>query len=657
MDKNTVKPKGIPLETPYSAATLHRFLSDHPKDAGVKIDGAFKAPVLKVRSNGPKKLDDAGREAWRFYLLYLHQRLVGTEEASKAGEEIETLLKKETLKLSVGALLVPLDALMKAEQARLAGANSLVRRWLANEKGVQDIAIGHGRDGEPKEKLEREKSALETACKFLARFSDCKDGEIDTNRILDEAYGIGHQLSKEDINSLAIARHILIGKKKEMSAFIGEETASFLDLCVSANGKEKKDFRSDTNTKTVVGFIAAAMRARTDNDEYLIPASPRTIASRTNMRASIPEFTAADTTTPEKAGRRASGKEEEKHEASTTPPRKTPPATPRRGSPDEASSLARGHSASDLVSPPGTRRNAPALTTASHPSGMGAAVRELQGIQRPALRKVIASPVEQGSTTNMVASPLASSSPDTTAPSTPDKPRQLRRSSMRSRTPSSEDSRSGQAGAVASEPGSEKKAAKEARRKRGLEKESANSGASRQHSQGEEVYAVRTRLPHSVRSKHSSMPTPGGLDPEHPESVQSALAALKAVASAANADRLRPLIDTPVFRKWEAAEKELQSVLTLETSHAMRRILSFCHDVSLNPGDELASMQRVVKAARPRSKEIAALVGVRDILLAESRQQAGSKVSAGFPELLSMLVFLIDADRAWRQDRAAKGAD
>ena len=68
-------------------------------------------------------------------------------------------------------------------------------------------------------------------------------------------------------------------------------------------------------------------------------------------------------------------------------------------------------------------------------------------------------------------------------------------------------------------------------------------------------------------------------------------------------------------------------------------------------------MQRVGKAARPRSKEIAALVAVRDTLLAESRQQASSKVSASFPELLSLLAFLMDADRAWRQDRAAKGSD
>jgi hypothetical protein len=660
VDKNTIKLRSIPLEAPYTAAALHRFLSDHPKDAGVKIEGAFRAPLLKVRKDGPTKLDENGRAAWGYYLRYLHQRLVGTEQADRAAEEIDALLKKEPLKLSVGALLVPLDALMKAEQARLASANSLVKRWLANEKGVQDIAIGHGRDDETKEKLGREKAALETACKFLARFSDCKDGEIDTNRILDEAYEIGHQLSKEDIDSLAIARQILMGKKTELSAFIGPETASFLDLCISASGKDKKDFRSDTHTKTVVAVIATAMKARTDTDEYLIPASPRTIASRTNVRASIPEFTAANTATPDRASRRASDKEEERREASATPPRKTPPATPKRGSPDDESSLARGHSASELVSPSGARRNAPALTTASHPSGMSATVRELQGLQRPALRKVITSPVEQGSTTNMAVPPLASlasSSPDTTAMATPDKPRQLRRSSMRSRTPSSEDSRSGQASAIVSETGSEKKPGKESRRKRGLEKESASSGASRQRSQGEEVSTVRTRMPHSARSKHSSMPTPGGLDPDNAESVQHALAELKAAATAAKADRQRPRMDTPLFKKWEAAEKELQSVLTLETSHAMRRILSFCHEVSLNPGEELASMQRVVRAARPRSKEIAALVAVRDTLLAESRQQASSKVSASFPELLSLLVFLMDADRAWRQDRAAKGSE
>ena len=660
MDKNTVKTKGIPLEGLYTAASLHRFLSDHPKNAGVKITGAFQAPLLKVRSDGPRKLDDSGRQAWRFYLRYLHQRLVGTEEANKAGEEIEALLKKEPLKLSVGMLLGPLDALMKAEQARLASANSLVRRWLANEKGVQDIATGHGGDDEPKEKVAREKAALETACKFLARFSDCRDGEIDTQRILDEAYEIGHQLSKEDINSLAIARQILMLKTEDLSAFIVPETASFLDLCISANGMDKKDFRSDTQTKTVVSFIATAMRARTDTGEYLIPASPRTIASRTHARASIPEFAPASTGTPDKASRRGSEKEkeEEKREARTTPPKKALPVTPKRGSPEEESNLARAHSSGEPVSPSSAQRSASPLTTASHPSGMSATVRELQGIQRPVLRKVITSPVEQGSTTNTVVPPVAlrtSGHAEATTASTP--PRHLRRSSMRSRTPSSEDSRSGQSSPIVSATGDEKKPVKESRRKRGLEKDSASSGASRQRSQGEEVYTVRTRVPHSVRSKHSSMPTPSGLDPEHQESVQHALAELKAVAAVAKADRLQPRIDTPIFKKWEAAEKELQGVLTLETSHAMRRILSFCHEVSLNQGEELASLQRVVRAARPRSREIIALVAVRDTLLAESRQQASTKASASFPELLSLLVFLIDADRAWRQDRAAKGSD
>ena len=665
VNKNTVKLTSIPLEVPYTAAALHRFLSDHPKEAGVKIAGAFKAPVLKVRKNGPTKLDDSGREAWTFYLRYLHQRLVGTEQADKAGEEITALLKKEPLKLSVGMLLVPLEALMGAEQARLAGANSLVKRWLANEKGVQDIAIGQGRDDEPKEKLEREKSALQTACKVLARFSDCTDGEINTTRILDEAYEIGHQLSKEDIDSLDITRQIFMVKHVDLRAFIGPETTSFLELCISANsGKDRKEFRSDTQTKTVVAVAATAMKARTDTDEYNIPASPRTIASRTNARAGIPEFAPASTATPEKSTRRASEKEkekeEEKHETRTTPPRKELPATPKRGSPDDDAGLDRGQSSSALVSPSSPLHGVSALTRASHPSGTSATLQELESRQQARLQRVTTSPA-QGSTTFTAVPPLAlsaSSSSGTSTNVSSSRPRKLMRTAEHLNPPVDKDSGSGQTSEIVDGTSDDLKPNKKSKTKRGLERDSDDLGASRQRSQGEPTSKVKTRAPHSVRSsKYSSMPTTSGLDPENPESVQHALAELKAAASAAKADRLRPRMDTPVFKKWEAAEKELQSVLTLETSHAMRRILSFCHDVSLNPGEELASMQRVVQAARPRSKEIAALVAVRDILLAELRQQASTKASAIFPELLSLLVFLMDADRAWRQDRAAKGSD
>jgi hypothetical protein len=643
VDKNTVKLKSIPLEVPYTAAALHRFLSDHPKEAGVKIAGTFKAPVLKVRKNGPTKLDDSGREAWTSYLRYLHQRLVGTEQADKAGEEITALLRKEPLKLSVGMLLVPLEALMGAEQARLAGANSLVKRWLANEKGVQDIAIGQGRDDEPKEKLEREKSALQTACKVLARFSDYTDGEINTNRILDEAYEIGHQLSKEDIDSLGIARQIFMVKHVDLRAFIGPETTSFLDLCISANsGKDRKEFRSDTRTKTVVAVAATAMKAR----------------------AGIPEFAPASTATPEKSIRRASEKEkekeEEKHETRTTPPRKELPATPKRGSPDDDAGLDRGQSASALVSPSSPLHGVSALTRASHPSGTSATLQELESRQQARLQRVTTSPA-QGSTTFTAVPPLAlsaSSSSGTSTNVSSSRPRKLMRTAEHLNPPVDKDSSSGQTSEIVDGTSDDLKSNKKSKTKRGLERDSDDLGASRQRSQGEPTSKVKTRAPHTVRSsKYSSMPTPSGLDPENPESVQHALAELKAAASAAKADRLRPRTDTPVFKKWEAAEKELQSVLTLETSHAMRRILSFCHDVSLNPGEELASMQRVVQAARPRSKEIAALVAVRDTLLAELRQQASTKASAIFPELLSLLVFLMDADRAWRQNRAAKGSD
>ena len=53
-DKNVVKTRSLPFDPPNSAATLHRFLSQYPNELGVKLEGAFTAPVVKVRKIEPK---------------------------------------------------------------------------------------------------------------------------------------------------------------------------------------------------------------------------------------------------------------------------------------------------------------------------------------------------------------------------------------------------------------------------------------------------------------------------------------------------------------------------------------------------------------------------------------------------------------------------
>lgn len=655
MDKNAIKQRSISIETPFSAATLHRFLSGHRDEAGVKLDNPFKAPVVKVRKGGPSKMDGDGRQAWSFYLHYLHQRLVGTEAAEQAGAEIESLLKKEPLKLTVGMLLVPLQTLMAAEQARLHGANGLVKRWLANEKEVLQIALELPDDAKPREKVEQHKAALETACKVLARFSDCKDGEIDSGKIFDEAFEIGSKLSSDEVNALGVARLFLVNQATRLRPYLGPECASLVDLCISGYCKDKKEFRSDTQVKTVVSRVVDAMRARTDTDEYVIPASPRTVAERTPVRGSIPQFNAAGVARPEEPGRHASEKEKdtEKHETSTTPPKAAPPLTPRRAQAESSDINTANHMAPAQTPPPSPRGSSSPFLASSHPSGHGATVQELKEIKRPLLRKVITGPAELGSTTTafstsapvLTSASEADASSNTTVENARPKPRASRHANA-----STPDDGSTTAD-ITRDTGNSSKHISESKRKRLVA--GSSTGTTRQKSDEDDLSKARTRRPMKIRSGHRSMPTPHNLDPDNPASVDAALDELKVIVATSKANRLQPRTDSEVFGKWEAAEKELQSVLTLEASHAMRRIMSFCHEVSLKRGEELASLQKVVMTAKPRSKEIDALVSVRDILLAESRKEAATKAGAIFPELLSLLIFTIDADRIRRADRAA----
>ena len=663
VDKNAVKQRSISIDTPFSAATLHRFLSAHPDEAGVKLDNPFKAPVVKVRKDGPTKLDSDGRKAWSFYLHYLHQRLVGTKAAEQAGAEIESLLKREPLKLTVGMLLVPLQTLMAAEQARLHGANGLVKRWLANEKEVLQIALELPDDAKPREKVEQHKAALETACNVLARFSDCKDGEIDAGKIFDEAFEIGSKLSSDEVNALGIARLFLVNQAILLRPYIGPECAGLIDLCISGYCKEKKEFRSDTQVKTVVSRVVEVMRARTDTDEYVIPASPKSVAERTPVRDSIPRYIARGVAHPEESSRPAfekekekekeKGQDTEKHETRTTPPKAAPPLTPRRAQAESSDISTANHLAPAQTPPPSPRASSTPFLASSHPSGHGATVQELNGIKRPLLRKVVTGPSEQGSTSTTLSTsaPVSTSASEADAPSntTVENAMPKPRASLHAKA-STLDASSTTAD-VTRDAGSSSKHISESKRKR----IAANSSSSptRQKSDEDDLSKARTRRPVKVRAGHSSMPTPHNLDPDNPASVDAALDELKVIVATSKANRLQSRTDSEVFEKWGAAEKELQSVLTLETSHAMRRIMSFCHEVSLKRGEELASLQRVVMTAKPRTKEIDALVSVRDILLAESRKEAATKAGTIFPELLSMLIFTIDADRIRRADRAA----
>jgi hypothetical protein len=634
VDKDVVKNKRLSIDPPTSAASLHQFLSQHAKTAGVKIEGAFTAPVLKVRTHESKKLDAESRKAWSFYLYNMQQRLVGTDHAVMARESIDALLKREPLKLSVGMLLGPLQHLMLAEQERLARANSYVRRWLANEKAVLHLAVPPDAGGQSREKENRDREALVTACTVLSRFSDCKDGEIDTDKIRREAYEIGHGLTEEECKAIGSARISLMSRQGTLGDYIGPEAQLLISLCLTARDKTERAFLSDDTTKGDVSNIATALRARTDNNEYAVPTSPRTIAERTVRRLSMPVFFAAETTataasTISTASTSTASTtparltpEKENGETRTTPPSKSPPSTPRRDATDDDRSRASTPlSTSSSAQPVNTRYGG----SGGAPLNLSAAINELKSKQR-----------SESDPANGASSALHAVTP----PVTPRRPFLPSSAS----TPSDSDAST----AKTPKPHSSRKRLDKANR--------SDAVSPRQKSDGSETSSQRTRKPESSRRAKSMVFEQNGHSADLDSSDQKALVEAGNAARALTADLLKPRTDSAFSKKWDAAEQQLQSVLTVEASTAIRRLMPYCHEVNLAQGNGQASLERVIKYLKPMVKERNAYIAVRDILLAESRGEAKTNATTAFPELLSLLVFAIDADRARRQERAAKSS-
>nr|WP_314622969.1 hypothetical protein [uncultured Noviherbaspirillum sp.] len=628
-DKNVVKARSLPFDPPNSAAALHQFLSQYPNDAGVKLEGAFVAPVIKVRKLEPKKLDAQGREAWSFYLLNMQQRLAGTEHAQIARDAVVSLLKTEPLKLSVGKLLGPLKYLMDAEQERLSSANSFVKRWVAKEKLVLQIAVPHD-GGEASSKKEiREREAVLTACSVLSRFSKGEDGDIDTARIRDEAYAIGRDLTREEVDALGLARFILLSKLDVLAGCIGPEVPLLISLCATASGKTESEFRADESTKRDVHNIMQALKARSDIDEYHTPTPPGTVAERKVRRLSMPVFAAPETTasttsnanttsTASNTPRRLTP-EKEWAVTDSAPPVKSLPSTPRR----ELSGASQGGQ-----STPSSSSSSTSGISATHGRSdgralnMGAAMVELKARQK----------IETGVTgDDAVATPGPNSPPVT--------PRSMSR----------EPSLASSGMSTSSNAGSTRSPKTPSGRKR-LD-DASRADAIRQKSDGDDslLRQPRRAKPPKRRVKSMESRSPDASD-------QLALDAARTAARTLNADLLKALTDTAVYKKWEAAEQQLHADLSPEASRAVGRLISYSHKVSLEQGEEQASLDRVIKMLRPQVKEARAFVMVRNMLLAESRGETGTKAASAFPELLSLLVFAIDAERKWRQEHDAKAS-
>lgn len=624
-DKNFVKSKSLPFDPPNSAAVLHQFLSQYANDQGVKLVGAYVAPVVKIKTEAPKALSDKARLAWRFYLLNMQQRLVGTPDAQNARDAVESMLKKEPLKLSVGTLLGPVQFLMVAEQARLASANTYVKRWVANEKLFLQMAVPRDPSGEYSKAEDQKKEALPTACTILSKFSDSDNGEIDTARIRDEAYDIGHGLTKQELDAIVLSRMALSIQIKQLESFIGPEIISLLSLCIDAYGKSKSEFCSDNDTKNNISNVAFALKARTSNNEYVTATSPRTLNKGSAPRAGIPEFRRLDTTgaaTTTTATTTDSPPKGNEAGAKTTPPAKAPPATPR----DKPSTESQGDPSPTSSASAADHRggNAAYGRSGGMSFNMNAAFQEMMSKKQGEPDKTEGEDSRGGTVSASVTPRDATSTSSTLS-----------------------------ASATASSHKSSTKPPKTPSGRKRLDNPEQTDGSNpRQKSDGSEPSVQRPRKAKPLKRRVKSMES-RSTDPADRAALDMATTAARGV----NADLLKALTDTPVYKKWEAAELILKDVLTPEMSKAISRLMSYCHKLDLEQGKEQASLDRVIKTMRPQVRERRALIAVRDILLAELRGEADTRAASAFPELLSLLVFASDAEHTWRQDHEAKAAD
>lgn len=627
MDKDVAIKRSLSIDPPNSAGAVYQFLSSHPKKLGVKIEGAYSAPVLKVRKQVPRELDAKSREAWSFYLYNMQERLAGAEHADTARQDIELMFRADRLKLSVSKVLGILRPLMEAEQAQLAGANSYVKRWLAHEKAVLQLAVPHDPGNEYLKEEARQRGDFVIACKVLARFTDCENGEIDTDKIRDKAYEIGYGLTKEEVSSISFVQMKLNVLATALIDYIGPEARLLLNLCIAAHGRTETEYRQDADTKQIVSNIALALQARTPTNEYQVPTSPRTVAERAAPRRNsmpvfyVPETTATSSASP--SPRHEKGGDEPRK----TPPPKSPPSTPRRGSPESDQD---GQSAPVPVTP-GAKTYG---RTAVPGLNMGAAMQELKS--RQALENDAAtasqSPLSVPPGPPPI-TPLSQSFPPSSAAGSSTAADSSTTLLVSSKTPSS--------------------------RKRMEKVDRSDPHSFRQKSDGSESLSHRARPPKSSRRVKSMVSAQPG-SAEFPDAAdQKALSDARDAARALKDDQIKPKFDSALYKKWMAAEKQLGTALTPETGAAMQRLILYCHEVRFEPRSERDSLDRVIKTVRPRIKERDAYIAVRDMLLAETRGAAATgttSITASFPELLSLLVFALDAERAWRQEHKAKSS-
>jgi hypothetical protein len=657
MDQASVKkaPTAIPL--PASASGLFQLISSQPSGHGVslKVKTSSMEPMLKVREKGPKPIRKEADNGLLVHLQGLCQKLPGLDDAESAAKDIKALLAQEKLKLSAGMLVGPLAKLSKAEQAFFAQCNSFVKRWIANESMVQSIVNSSADHGdEAGEKAKSNNESLAAACRLLARFPNTVNGEIDTNVIMKEAFAIGRALTREEINRLGVARFVVTAKSAKLKDYIGPEVALLLDLCLRANTETQEDeFRKDDQTKNIVAGIAQAMRARTDNDEYHVPESPRTVAERSRVRSSssIPVFRALPDSASTETGQIRSPENPDKDDARRTP---------RKSDSSAMAALSTSFPASSAIHSPTGQGGKPPVSPRVPGLDMSATMRETQekGQEKPrrSLRKVKTVNDARASTGGM---PKPSSSAlsvsnadrpdaDEISSTTPRRKKQLN-ASTQGGTPFKDETK-GEQRYKASEAD---KTETESRAREGRKTRQVSN--TKEDEAPQEKTGRKPPVPASRRQPRTSQPESLDLKKifSTPE-FQQGWEQLKSSPPDPEPGRLQPRTDSEVYKQWIAVEEKEQPSLTEECKKAARKFLSFCHSIEQDPAGLPSALGKVMHTARLHTSEMKALVAVRDLVIKDFELGPDSRIAQTFPRLLRLLVLLIDLEVQKRHARGRK---
>jgi hypothetical protein len=624
MDKSSPS-KEMSLASPLSAGALYQFLSSQGADRGLKIKNAYTSPVLKTRDKA-KPLNEEQRKAWAFYLKEIHQRQAGSEEAEKANAQIESFLKSDAARATAGTLLGPVAALMKAEQAYIQQASSIVRRWMANEHKVQEIATSTDEREATAGQITQYKNALTFARQLLAKFPDFQHGEIDIELFRDRAYSLGSVLSENDMQHLQKARVVIAKHSQQLADYIGPEVPLLIELCMRAKGASVEQYRVADDTKVLCSSVATALRARTDNEEYIVPTSPRNTERRVDLKASVPSIIgySADTVQAGNGGRM--------------------PAPSSRTGGGISSKMADADPGSPTS--PVTSRSLPRSLT---DVASAAVVVELTGQRRPQLSH--SATVTEGT------------SPRQDADYSPYRPLQPRQQSGHAGDESALKKRAGNARSASNiatamdEP--EKKSHHEKRKlRRSMHYEAppledVDHGRKHKHAEKEKPREATEKPDRAFKEKRKAqkgqrLSQPVGME-------MKALQQQPALALPIQA-KGRPDIDATLNtlfsargdhtfdEKWNALQTTLGSRLQDEGRAVVNKMLRYWKVVNLHDLDKTVFSSQVLAAGMSR-KDRLALIAVRDALLADSLWGSKAVAAAVFPELLVLVIHSIDAHR------------